>query len=75
MNDVKAGNYFSRKMFSEGMVHANGKKMKLSSFKMSAGERCWELATEDCSPMNSVYNKVSVLQHKHERRLKFKMSD
>lgn len=62
-------------MFSEGMVHANGKKMKLSSFKMSTGERCWELATEDCSSMNSMYNEVSVLLDKHGRRLKNKISD
>lgn len=75
MSSVKAGKYFSRKMSSESVVHANGKKMKLPSFKMSTGERCWELATEDCSSMNSMYNKVSVLQDKHGRRLKFKMSD
>lgn len=54
-------------MFSEGMLHANGKKMKLSSFKMSTGERRWELAIEDCASMNSMYNEVSVLQDKHGR--------
>lgn len=74
MSSVKAGNYFSRKMFSEDMVHANGKKMELSSFKMSTGERCWELATENCSSMNSCII-VSVLQDKHGRRLKSKISD